>query len=443
MNPELRRNLWLELSLHRLVAMPVVLALVLGLVSARSSAPWPLVFDVALWILVALLHVWGARNAAEAVTDEVRDRTWDWQRLSSLGPWQMTWGKLLGATAFSWYGSAWCLVAMAMSRMVDPREPPFAWSALGLVASALALHGAALASGLQAARKDARTMTRAGVLVLVVLAFVITFGIRGPWSVAQEARWYGATFDRIPFLALSATAFAAWAVLAAYREMGRELKERALPWAYPAFGIFLGAYLAGFVETSAAGHWYAFALFTFLVAMALVYFGLFADVTTATTLRRIVTCLRTRELRRALEAAPYWSSALLLAAAFAVAMTLMPGPDWLVERTRLAWGDSYASPALVLLLGAARDVGLLVFFALAARPRRVETVTVLYIVLLWWVVPGMLDVFGLPALSHAVRPTGLPGAWGALVMAVHVAIVWGAVAWRWRRIIFAFPEVKP
>ncbi len=28
MNPELRRNLWLELSTHRLIAMPVVLAAV-------------------------------------------------------------------------------------------------------------------------------------------------------------------------------------------------------------------------------------------------------------------------------------------------------------------------------------------------------------------------------------------------------------------------------
>ena len=108
MNPELRRNLWLELSMHRLVAMPVVLVLVLALISARSSDPWPAVFDAALWILVLVLHLWGGRNAAEAVTEEVRDRTWDWQRLSSLVPWQMTWGKLFGATAYSWYGAAWC-----------------------------------------------------------------------------------------------------------------------------------------------------------------------------------------------------------------------------------------------------------------------------------------------------------------------------------------------
>ena len=36
MNPELRRNLWLELSTHRLVAMPAVLFLVFVLFASRN-----------------------------------------------------------------------------------------------------------------------------------------------------------------------------------------------------------------------------------------------------------------------------------------------------------------------------------------------------------------------------------------------------------------------
>jgi hypothetical protein len=431
MNPELRRNLWLELSAHRMVAMPVVLGLVLTLVSARSSAPWPLVFDASLWILVALVHLWGTRSASDAVTEEVRARTWDWQRLSSLGPWQMTWGKLFGATAFAWYGAAWCLAAMALARALEPREPGFAWTALALVASGIALHGAALASSLQAARKDGRSAARMAVLLVVVVGFVSAFGVRGPWSVASEAAWYGGTFDRVPFLALSAVAFAAWLVLAAYREMGRELKERALPWAYPAFGIFLGVYLAGFVTTDTSGYVRAGVLLTFLVALALVYFGLFADVTTAMTLRRLAAHVHSGDHRRALESAPYWTVALALAAVLAFAVAVLPPPDALGPIRLRTWPGAY--PPLVLLLGAARDAGLLVFFALAPRARRVEITTLFYVLLLWWVVPGMLDVAGLRAFSQAFRPFALPGWAGVLVMAVHVALVWAAVAWRWRR----------
>lgn len=93
MNPELRRNLWLEFSLHRLIGMPAVLALLFALFGSFGGAWRERVFTAALWGFVILAHFWGTRQASAAVTDEVRDRTWDWQRLSALSPWQMTWGK--------------------------------------------------------------------------------------------------------------------------------------------------------------------------------------------------------------------------------------------------------------------------------------------------------------------------------------------------------------
>ncbi len=436
MNPELRRNLWLELSAHRVIAMPVVLLLLMGLISARASDPWGPVFTIALWSFVLLVHLWGARNASDAVTEEVRARTWDWQRLSSLGAWQMTWGKLVGATALGWYGAAWCLAAMAFAQLWFASRSGFGWIALGLVASGLAVQGAALAGSVQAARKDMRAGVRLGVLALVGAAVVSAFGIRGPWNVASAAEWFARSYESGPFLALSAVAFAAWGVLAAYREMARELKERALPWAYPAFGIFLGAYLAGFVHADTPGYVRMVVLFTFLVAVVLVYFGLFVDATTAMTLRRVVLHARSGDWRRTLESLPYWATALALAAVFAIATALLPAPagDLVSPRVR-EWPGAY--PAFVLLLGAVRDAGLLAFFALAARPRRVEATALLYIVLAWWIVPGLLDVFGLHALSQAVRPIGLAGWLGTLVMATQAAIVWAGVAWRWRRREFA------
>src|SRR5262249_37391796 len=154
---------------------------------------------------------------------------------------------------------------MAIARTFEPRDPAFGWTALALVASAIALHGVALASSLQAARKDSRAGARLGALMVVGIALFAALGIPGPGNLARDAPWDGAPVDRRPFLALSAVAFGAWAVLGAYREMGRELKERALPWAYPAFAVFLGLYLAGFVDTDAAGYARAGVLFCFLV----------------------------------------------------------------------------------------------------------------------------------------------------------------------------------
>ena len=49
--------------------------------------------------------LWGTRSAALSVVAEIRERTWDSQKLSSIGPWTMVWGKLFGATAANWFGA--------------------------------------------------------------------------------------------------------------------------------------------------------------------------------------------------------------------------------------------------------------------------------------------------------------------------------------------------
>jgi len=119
MNPELQRNIWLNLTTWRLIGMPVVLGMVffsvawsVGLLSPGS---WlEAVAPVARWFYVALVIVWGTWLAARAVVGEIRDRTWDGQRLSTLHPWTMLWGKLFGATIFVWYGGAMCLTVILL-----------------------------------------------------------------------------------------------------------------------------------------------------------------------------------------------------------------------------------------------------------------------------------------------------------------------------------------
>ena len=65
---------------------------------------------VAGFACLVLLTAWGSKMAADGIGDEARNRTWDAQRLTSIGPWQMTCGKLAGATAFAWYGGGLCLL---------------------------------------------------------------------------------------------------------------------------------------------------------------------------------------------------------------------------------------------------------------------------------------------------------------------------------------------
>ena len=119
MNPEFERNLWLEMSPRRLIMMPVVLALIF--LAAGAAGPGKEALGTvggmanALYYFFAVL--WGTRTAGNAITAEIRDRTWDFQRLSALTPFQVLTGKLFGATSYQWYGALICLVLLALNTL--------------------------------------------------------------------------------------------------------------------------------------------------------------------------------------------------------------------------------------------------------------------------------------------------------------------------------------
>jgi hypothetical protein len=438
MNPELRRNFWLELTTHRLVAMPGVLILLFGLFIATDASHWaPILFSTATAIFILLVHLWGVRQSSESVTEEVRDRTWDWQRLSALGPWQIAWGKLAGATAFTWYGAAICLVAMAVAAAGGAGRENAGWLAVAMVASGVALHGGLLAASLQAARKDSRLGYRLGTLMLLPAMLVAgAFIFMASRSDMGTVTWHGAPYETLRFIAVSSVAFALWGVLGAYRQMCSELRVRTLPWAWPAFAIFVAAYLAGFAPRQ-LDPTAVFILTAVFTAIALSYYALFAEDIRAMKLRRVVADIQARQWRRAVEEAPV----LLTTLALAILMAALA--PWAVANLPL--GSRFpviAAYPIASVLFLMRDVGLLVFFSLGRKPKRVEGVTLLYIVLLSWVIPGLLRGVGLGALAMAIMPIGRMDGWqAALVLAAHVVIVWAAVAWRWRRAFVAARKV--
>ena len=113
MNPELRRNLWLQFSLTRLLLAPVAIGALLTLTWVVSDRSLAAVAEVARAIYYLLVILWGTRRAADLVADEIAGGTWDGQRMSALGAWQMSWGKLLGGTSYVWYAAGLAFFALA------------------------------------------------------------------------------------------------------------------------------------------------------------------------------------------------------------------------------------------------------------------------------------------------------------------------------------------
>ena len=431
LSPELRRNLWLELTLHRLIAMPVVLLMSFAMIYGANEEGAEKVAVAAAWIAGLLLGTWGVRNAGDCVLEEVRARTWDAQRLSAIGPWSMTWSKLLGSVAFAWYGG---VMSLAVLLACMPRGWPLSASmvaAMIVAASVLAQAAAALA-GLAAARKGSARRGGVGVWLLVVLLVLVGPGVG--LIIGREVgwQWWGSAYARSGFVLSSAACFAAWAVFGLYRAMCTELQVRTMPWAFASFILFLIVYIAGFWIAPGAGIrlvLYALLVSAMAVSGTVTYLQLFMEETGVMVFRRVQVRLARAEWRRALEELPCWPVAFAMSGVACVTAAL-------VLPTSIADDDLrrlFAAPIPVFLL-MVRDVGIFLFFAFARQPRRVEAAAVFYLAMLYGVIPGLAMLAGWKWLAELLLPPMLPSAGAAIAVAVvHAGAAAALLAWRWRR----------
>jgi hypothetical protein len=256
MNPEFRRNVWLELSPRRLITMTAVLVLAF-FAAALSGTEWlPLTTAVMLYYFIVVF--WGSRNAALSVVGEIRDRTWDFQRLSALGAGEMTWGKLFGATIFNWYGGAICLVVILGYRGAHDGAVAALISLVYFVVIGLIAQSAALLASLIAAMRRQRH-TQLEVFAYQVIGILAAFFAYDVWKIADPTAsfgahlrptdtipWWGQDFDAHAFLLISLALFAGWMLLGCYRAMRLELKMPNGPFVWLGFLVFMGVYVAGF-----------------------------------------------------------------------------------------------------------------------------------------------------------------------------------------------------
>jgi hypothetical protein len=261
MNPEFERNLWLEMTPRRVILMVGLLALIFvaaSLTGGRDSSLFSTVQGTAIFLYYLIVVIWGSRSAALSVVGEIRDRTWDGQRLSSLGAGTMMWGKLFGATVYNWFGGVICL-AVALVNIV--RHLGIAIGAIELVyylgIGVIAQAAALLASLVAIGRRQGHS--RLEVFVYQVVGVAAAGAVYWVWSLADPVTalltqkpsvdtvaWWGQPLDSRAFLLVSLAIFAGWTLVGCHREMRLELKLRNGPWVWLAFLVFIGLYVAGF-----------------------------------------------------------------------------------------------------------------------------------------------------------------------------------------------------
>ena len=453
-NPEFKRNLWLEFSPQRLLLMPLMLALIAALTiflseQDNASSNLHLVFS----ILGGLLAVgWGSFAVMHSINSEISERTWDQQRLCSLTPWQMAWGKLLGASAYAWYGALLCAAVALVTGLLGPNPIRAVILLVAAILGTLATHCWLMASRLHTMDvhrvESSRTVQRLfGIFMLLQILPVILMAIFQNREDNQLSLWWGIPLGFSSLSLLLAVQALALGLLALWRSMSTQLMVRTTPWAWFTGCAALGFIFAGFADAPRLGWLFPSMICTALVAS---YFALFTEKNNALVWRTVLYHARHRAWLRCLQALPLWPVSWLLALLVTLLYTAYAGTgshiasDTANAALSQKMGKVLPSMMWMLLLHALRDAGIYLFFAWRNSTRKPAGMALLTYAVLGYILPlfagvgsgGLAQLFE-PLTGFTLRnlyaETGFffsSLAW--LAMCTHVLIVAALLLWRWR-----------
>lgn len=415
-NPELRRNVWLDFTSHRVIFTPLILGFIIYLFSLINHETGA---EVAYWIGCYFLFLWGSHSASNCVLEEVNNNTWDFQRQSAISPWGMTIGKWLGSTLFSWYGVLICFLFYIILQSSAPIEQHAIGRKLltlcigGLFTQALALLLSIQILPLlryQTAHKTFSTYFAAGFIGVFMTVYC---------HAAQKFhfmfQWHYFQFDFANFFLVSFAIFLGWTVIGLYRTFSKELQYQNIPWVWLLFNAYCIIYFSGF-GTFFKDNAYLKQLknapdlslllestplyIAFVVSVLLCYSALFTDSLNSLRYRRVFTRIFEGNIIETLQQIPWWVISFVLMILVGVLSTIMQS-DFKAQLKDL----SVPIFILTTLLFVARDILLAHYFYLSNNPKRAQAAVLLYLAILWLALPAFIGLLNADYLFPAIVPS--------------------------------------
>ncbi len=425
MNPEFRRQLWLQFSTTRLVVLPLLLmASFVAVYMSTPSAPAEALAKSAMLLFAVLVLGMGTFAAGGSVMDEIADRTWDQQRMSAMQPWAMAWGKLAGASAYGWYGGALCLLVAIPSALLT--EPAVFVVKAALVASlaGVFLQALLIAINLQLLKTGSRVSRRGGIWALLL---ILMWG--GGTVVAtvrdEHIRWWGQAFERLDYSVASLALFAVCALVAAWRSMAEVLAVRQMPWGWPVLALVATTYISGFAwaqRTPVLG------VVGLSVCAVLTYFALLTEPQRRPLWQSVIKRAQDAQWRAVLLQLPRWPTTLVLAMPFAVLSAMA-----LNTNTDVPWSlsDAMVLQPIAFALLLARDCALALFFTFAPQARRPVMAFAVLMLVLYALLPWLLGGLGGPVLAALALPLVGNSVVSVGIAASHLGLALWLLRWRW------------
>ncbi|MBS0290368.1 MAG: hypothetical protein JSS07_10105 [Proteobacteria bacterium] len=422
-NPEFRRNIWLDFTFHRMLMAPIVVLLLVYLFYLTRHAKGAA--DISFTLACLFIFLWGTKRASDSVIEEVNNNTWDFQRQSAISPWQMAWGKLFGSTAFSWYGAIICFLFYSFYQSKQAPLFIFGLSAstlsvsheiLLLMITGLFTQAFAMLLSLQklslARREKNNRSFKYFIFALFIGLILAKTSFFHATLTGHTITWHNHLFNIGAFSFTSLILFLGWAILGLQRSFCKELQYPHIPWAWLLFNLYCMIYFSGFVsfEPPPIDFLLAYAkevqnqmqnassYIAFFVAQALTYFALFIDDITFIRYKYFLARVHERNVLESLQQLPWWPISLVL--------SILAGFMVIVHQQG---STEYFSPAILMLtstLFLIRDIALIHFFNFGKNPRKAFGACALYLFILYFLLPLILN-----ALHLDLTPLLIPS-WG-------------------------------
>lgn len=447
-NAEFKKQLWLELSKARLIALPALMWAIVVLIYLDSDGEFTIAFFEGIYgfsiaAILVLSGAWGTYKVVSSMVNEVNEQTWISQQMTPLSAWQMTLGKLFGATIFTWYGSflAFILGFIASFQVVE-QDMTLSLLLLALLGSFLVQCFAFSLSFLSIRRQQSLHSRKISPFPYVLIAWIaaayLAIGGIGvlTWSTAYgdswletNIPWFGLEFE-FQWIALIVMALLGlWATLGIQRMMRQQLQFKNRPFYWWVFLIFMMVLSVGFLyqepvlddlQQQALGTTTLFLGVAATGSVLALYGILVLDSKQLIELRKLQYAWQERDVRTALTQTPLWLCTLAFVALMGVLMSI----DFMLSDLSLS-EQFWPLHSFLFVL---RDLFLLLTLVLMGR-RRAEAQWVILLIVLYGLVPAILYAAGAGEIGASFLHPNTQ----ANVITLPMTAVQSALAFYWFR----------
>ncbi len=417
-NAEFIKNIWLEISLHRLIAAPWIMGISFYLLWNFSDEDgYKVVAISSMWVFWILAAFWGSHRAASSLLVERNEGTWLIQKMTSIDAWPMTWGKLFGSTIFAWYCGFWSLLVFFLAVSV-PEADQLDWKLLSggpffgilyLTVVALFCQAFGLLAGLSLISKE-KVFSRGGAGAVLIVTFLLVsyFGAYFTSRMSTDQfSWFGFEFEHFSFILGSLYVFFAWMLTGAYMLMRKELQISNRPMVGLGFLIFVNLYILGFAvgAENVGKTFYDLMVLSlshaFGTTIFLSYFLFLLEQENPNGLISFFHHVKSKNWRRAQYDFPRW----IITAIFALGMGSLLLVYHYSSEYEIPSGEfhplSFTGAVVCFML---RDTALILWFFHSGKIRKPGPTAMFYFFILYGLIPFLMNATGVDGLYYVVYP---------------------------------------